>query len=122
VTIKDELTGVGTPQSRFTARNLDSERRRLAKWQREFRKRAKLQAYVMLGGKCVACGITDVDVLQIDHIVPIRRKRGMRTVSAGTITYTDLVRGKLDPKSVQILCANCHVKKTKREFFGKYRE
>lgn len=74
------------------------------------RRRAVLE---MLGGKCRACGEDEEIVLQIDHINPIRR--GGRAILSGSNTIGRLLSGSLAPSEVQILCANCHVRKTKKE-------
>ena len=81
----------------------ESEERRI----RKLRK----QAFTLLGGECVRCGNRDPEVLTIDHINgagPDEKGRGVR-----------MYRRYLDPNypihQLQLLCANCHLRKTRRE-------
>ena len=67
----------------------------------------------LLGGVCAACGISDTDVLQIDHIEPIRQQADER-MSLKTFIKL-LLRGDHPTDNLQILCANCHMKKSSRE-------
>lgn len=65
----------------------------------------------VLGNKCVQCGEADRDILQVDHIDP-REKR----FEIGRLTFAiheSLLRDEL--KLCQILCCNCHRKKTLRD-------
>ena len=53
--------------------------------------------------KCIRCEEKDVDVLEFDHIEPIlQRERSFYGV-------------KLHPELYQLLCANCHCKKTRED-------
>jgi 5-methylcytosine-specific restriction endonuclease McrA len=64
-----------------------------------------------MGGKCSHCGINDIRVLQIDHIVPLRRRtNGLDRKDADTTLSMRIIRGNRD--NVQVLCANCHLIKT----------
>src|ERR1017187_6547588 len=63
---------------------------------------------VILGGKCCRCGFDDEDVLQIDHIVPIGKGRETKDG-----LYNKIIDGKTH--NLQLLCANCHAKKSKHE-------
>jgi 5-methylcytosine-specific restriction endonuclease McrA len=79
---------------------------------REWRRQQRLDAIRSLGGACVHCGITDERVLQIDHIVPIGdRKNRPKSVAAEMAKAKDL-------SNYQLLCANCHVIKTREN--GEY--
>lgn len=67
-----------------------------------------------LGGACVECSLDDPRCLQFDHIKA--RGPGEKKVSA-------LLRGKKEKAweavkggNIQLLCANCHTIKTKRQF------
>lgn len=63
-----------------------------------------------LGGQCVECGELDKRCLQIDHIEPILRKFG--DTKYGYKTILDIYMDREDTDNLQILCANCHCKKT----------
>ena len=63
-----------------------------------------------LGGKCAVCGETDLEVLVLDHIVPIGR--GQRRTVRGRIKP---VHNRLDDPNLQVLCANDHARKNSRE-------
>lgn len=67
-----------------------------------------------LGGKCSTCSISDKRVLQFDHISPIKRKHnnsswGRRT---GSNLVSAILKGDEDLSNIQLLCANCHMRKT----------
>lgn len=76
---------------------------------RDYGRRMREEALSVLGGTCVVCGETDLRVLQIDHIKPIRTKsRGARNGF-----HKSIVDGLVD--NLQVLCANCHARKTFEE-------
>ena len=53
--------------------------------------------------KCIECGIADIDVLTVDHVVPI--------------SVDPLLKYSLE--NLVTLCANCHIKKTRKELRDK---
>jgi hypothetical protein len=62
------------------------------------------------GGKCLNCGITDIDVLDIDHIKnngSIHRKTGFH----GHRLYQLLKKENYPKEDYQLLCRNCNWKK-----------
>lgn len=63
-----------------------------------------------LGGKCSGCDEDDFRCLQIDHIIPILRERGK--ANAANITVMDVFMDRIDVEDLQVLCANCHAKKS----------
>ena len=73
--------------------------------------RRRKAVVALLGGKCVCCGEREYDFLQIDHIhndgAEHRRRRGAK---GGTALLTDIVA---ELERYQVLCANCHLMKTK---------
>ena len=84
--------------------------RRLRAWVR------RLDAIVHLGGRCAICGYAShLDALQIDHIVPARRRRGESKFNSSVwwvrswSTILKMLEG------CQLLCANCHSIKTRQE-------
>jgi len=60
------------------------------------------------GSKCVVCGCDDIDVLEFDH----KNNDGWKEKSMRGVI--DVRRhGNLTKDKYQLLCANCHRKKTK---------
>ena len=84
--------------------------RRLSR-QKDARRRQRV--IKLLGGKCIICKISDKAVLQIDHIVPIRQNSNQRMTLRRL--YMAILRGDCSLKNFQILCANCHMKKSAKE-------
>ena len=77
--------------------------------QREYSQRLRDEAIVKLGGKCAKCGITDIRVLQIDHI----NGGGERERTKGRRYQGILldIRDKSEEYIKQhyhLLCANCN--------------
>lgn len=70
--------------------------------------RKKFQLYDLLGGaKCVRCGITDVLVLQFDHI----KSSGNKDLIALPMMNRYLEQPILAKETLQVLCANCNWRK-----------
>lgn len=75
------------------------------------REEAKEYVYqYLLTHPCVKCGETDPVVLEFDHI------RG-KSANVGTLLHTgvSLERIKVEISLCQVLCSNCHRKKTAEE-------
>ncbi len=75
----------------------------------------KCEAVYSLGGGCADCGETDVTVLQFDHIrgdghCEGDRRRGGKTTVSWILAHPEEAKDKY-----QVLCANCHMRKTARE-------
>jgi 5-methylcytosine-specific restriction endonuclease McrA len=87
----------------------DKERwptRRIRYWEK------KRKIIESLGGCCTDCGISDIRVLEIDHINPANKSKPAHG------NYPHHVRFKLWEKemdNLQLLCANCHRIKTHRQ-------
>lgn len=62
--------------------------------------------------KCVRCGEADPTALEFDHIDPSTKRF---TISQGINQGVDLKILIEEIKKTQILCANCHRKKTAKE-------
>ncbi len=105
---RDELNEY---RRRIRAENLPYELERVKKRRREVR----IQALALLGGKCCVCGFSDSRALQIDHIIPVRKKERHRDSSSYHF-YCQIVQGETD--NLQVLCANCHAIKTFEEGNG----
>lgn len=65
-----------------------------------------------MGGICVHCGITEKEVLQIDHKIPLGTGMNRPTLAQ---LFPKILRGEYDMSNLQLLCANCHMKKTTNE-------
>lgn len=74
----------------------------------------RTRALETFGPWCRFCGETDPVVLTFDHIIPIRRPGAGRSVGIRTFWY-GMKAGKESPFNIQILCANCHARKTRME-------
>lgn len=66
------------------------------------KRRERNRLMISLGGKCVNCGISDLDVLNFDHINNDGSKDRGKSI-------LELV--KKSPERFQPLCANCNLKK-----------
>jgi hypothetical protein len=79
------------------------------------RERMRSQTIMALGGRCKRCGITDLDVLTLHHVVPVLRTRN----EAGSRRATSVSEWKLaakSPNDYEILCANCHMRVTREQW------
>ncbi len=72
----------------------------------ETRKRKKM-IIELLGGKCVRCGITDLRVLQINHLHHVGRTK--RPHESGSDFYLRILDGRRDTSDLDIRCANCNI-------------
>jgi len=92
-------------------------------YQRDWRTKRRIQekekSFKMLGGKCKNCGIDDYRVLEIDHIIAVRRKADSLTFEVGSRLRQIISNGTRDIKDLQLLCANCHSIKTYNELWKK---
>lgn len=77
---------------------------------KDHRKSMRDKAIDRLGGKCAKCGEADRDVLQFDHIVPIRRKTNGHGRSGDNMYRVCHMNN--PRKKFQVLCGNCHAIKT----------
>lgn len=59
---------------------------------------------------CACCGNKNSKWLQIDHIVPLKRKRRGGFNERAKLTR-EIVQHKISPKDYQLLCANCNFAK-----------
>lgn len=89
--------------------NLRRPERRQKQWDQ------KLAFLKTLGGACVACGIADPRVLEIDHIDPAKK---IRPKDGHYTTQRRLSYWRREKGNVQILCANCHRLKTHAQSWG----
>lgn len=81
---------------------------------RERRRATRLKAIERMGGACERCGIDDERVLQFDHRVPLLRRTNGVDQDGLSTAYAILRRP--DPEKVfALLCANCHVIKTRTD-------
>lgn len=68
----------------------------------------RIKALEILGGQCRGCGEQDKAVLTLDHIDG--REDGDSL--SGTALRRAVVRGEADLTNLQVLCANCHHRKS----------
>jgi 5-methylcytosine-specific restriction endonuclease McrA len=69
-------------------------------------RKVRLGAVMLLGGRCVSCGCTDMRCLEIDHIIPVRNER----MKSRYAFHQSIVRG--NTENLQVLWACCHAIKT----------
>lgn len=75
----------------------------LAKAMRKMNSKLKVQAYHILGDKCIRCGFSDIRALQIDHINGGGCKELKKLTSPGV--YRKVIKY---ATGYQLLCANCN--------------
>ena len=73
---------------------------------RNYRLRNRQAAIRKMGGQCAACGMDYWEVLQFDHIAPIGNDRERDA-------YKTVLKMENPDEIFQLLCANCHVVKTR---------
>lgn len=72
--------------------------------------RSKLRCLEHYGGACVFCGAEDPDILCFDHINDDGAKRRGEHGACGV----DMITKEKYPEDIQVLCANCNLKKEMR--------
>ncbi len=78
---------------------------------REFNRKLKMNAFNQYGGSvCVGCGITDPDLLTVDHIENDGASHRKMDKLAKNNMYRWLVKNNY-PEGFQILCWNCNMGK-----------
>ena len=87
----------------------DKHKDKLVQDQREYRTNRRLHLIERLGGKCVECGSTRL--LQFDHIDPFKKSF---TVASKMTAPIEVLYEEVD--KCQLLCAKCHINKTKNEW------
>ena len=86
-------------------------------YNRDRHKRIRLAAIAALGGKCAACGETNTDELEFDHIDPATKTIKMTT--AFKLSYTKMCQ---ELAKCQLLCLACHLVKDGRLVRDKWGE
>jgi hypothetical protein len=89
----------------YQKNNLEKVQNNHRAWYHEKR----MQAFKLLGNKCVICGETDWTCLQIDHINGGGCQHHKRRQSYGIIV--DVIKDSNAKSKYQLLCANCNWKK-----------
>jgi 5-methylcytosine-specific restriction endonuclease McrA len=74
---------------------------------------ARLKALALFNSVCKICGFANTDALQIDHINGGGTKE-RKTGLMGYRLYIALLKGERKLNDLQLLCANCHVIKQRR--------
>lgn len=74
----------------------------------------RIEAIKTLGGECAVCHTTEIQVLQIDHIDSLAKRREKRT--SPYVFLKKIIKGNVE--NIQLLCANCHMKKTFKARWG----
>ena len=71
-----------------------------------YNKELRKSVLAFLGGKCNRCGITDIRVLQVDHVNGGGNQE--RKQLRGSWHLYENILQTLDNKNYQLLCANCN--------------
>ena len=74
--------------------------------------RMRREIVCMLGASCASCGLSEYDVLEIDHVVPFWKVGNVR---GNTYKMMKEVYRTKNLDNLQVLCANCHRRKTNTE-------
>lgn len=91
-------------------------RQKQARHQKIYQQNLRKAVVVLLGGRCLWCGFSDVRALQIDHINGGGNKESKKLRSAGI--YRKIIQG---AKGYQLLCANCNwIKRVQNKEVGDY--
>lgn len=78
--------------------------------------RQKAVAFIrqyLLSHPCVDCGETDITVLEFDHV------RGKKRAAIATLKQSSQAAVEKEIKKCVVRCANCHRKKTAKQFSWK---
>ena len=79
----------------------------------------RLTAIAILGGQCAECGESDKSVLTFDH----KYGRIAGDKLSGTKLSREISLGRYSTEGLQLLCANCHYRKSypiDLEVWGEY--
>lgn len=83
-----------------------SEQRK--EYQKEYRKRRRIQAVELLGGKCVSCGT--VDGLEFNHIDPMTKLFAISQFHGSLEVFWEEVQ------KCNLMCRPCHVEETRKQY------
>ena len=75
-------------------------------YHRNYFNEKRIKVLLLLGNKCICCGVTEWWNLQLDHIKPQTNNR-MQSVTV----YTKILKGELNKEDFQILCRGCNISK-----------
>ncbi len=78
------------------------------------RNRAFIEAYLREHG-CVDCGLIDPIVMEFDHVLPGK----IADLSTMVRDGSPLGKIRAEIAKCEVRCANCHRRKTAREFWGR---
>jgi hypothetical protein len=87
----------------------------ISKHQR-YRRSTKARAIAMMGGRCSVCGFADERALRLCHRVPLQRRRQGLSKKALSSTDSHLAVVHAEGKAFRLLCANCSVIDTAKEW------
>lgn len=72
--------------------------------------KVKMLAVSKLGGRCVCCGIDNLDILSIDHVNNNGAQHRNKLKYGGLSVYNSILRGHTE-YALQIMCLNCNLSK-----------
>lgn len=118
-------------QRRYRQRYPERHRARVKKWQdanpeyrrecsRRSAKRLRDLIFQQYGGAlCLHCGISDPDVLTLDHIDDDGKQDRARKGTSGGYTFFLKLKKASFPPGYQVLCRNCNWKKHLKNLIAK---
>lgn len=114
---KDGLQGEckkcrNTYAAKWYAKNKDTHGARTALWRAENRKKVEDFLWELFDNNPCPCGESDPVVLDLDHLDPTEKEFAIGEAIGLGIS---LARVKQEAKKCQVLCANCHRRKTAKE-------
>jgi 5-methylcytosine-specific restriction endonuclease McrA len=80
-----------------------NHREEILKKMAERERKLREKCLELFGFKCAQCGFSDKDLIEFDHVIPLRNRRERRGNYDEILKYS---------KDYQPLCPNCHKKKT----------
>lgn len=102
-------------QKKWYSKNKELQNKRARDSNKRARQKKREFVYgYLLSTQCVACGESDPVVLQFDHLDPKTKvERISKMVFSTKYKLEDI---KIEISKCQILCANCHARKTAEDF------
>lgn len=101
-------------QSSWYKKHQKEQRSRVAKNSKESKNRNQRYIYdYLLSHPCITCGESDIIVLEFDHLVAEEKDGSVSRMAAGGFSLKKI---KEEIQKCQVLCANCHRRKTAKQF------
>ena len=100
-------------QRQHYKKNKDTYRRKAREWDKQYKKEVYQLLMTEAANGCVKCGEKDFRCLQFNHI---DRNTKVAAISTMTSNNRPLSLIKEELKKCEVVCANCHMKITAKQF------